>query len=101
MFRGRAVPGGGAFRPPAEAVLELLDDLHSADEDTLAVLQYVAPSLPGSGVRIVGAARSDERRPDGLTRLLNGREAAHVAVPRWGAPPGRPGCAWTGCAGMR
>lgn len=146
VLRGRAVPGGGAFRPLAEALvraappalaadrrlapfrsvlawvlpswpagtapsthlvdpalvlgeavlelldvvrdgdrcLVLLDDLHWADEDTLAVLQYVAPSLPGSGVRVVGAARSDERRPDGLTRLLNGREAAHVAVPPMG-----------------
>ncbi|BBG03140.1 hypothetical protein Pdca_43490 [Pseudonocardia autotrophica] len=144
VLRGRAVPGSGAFRPLAEALvraappalarderlapfrsvlawmlpawpagaapsahlvdpalvlgeailellevvrsgsrcLVLLDDLHWADEDTLAALQYIAPALGDVPVRIIGAARSDERRPDGLAHLLTRREASHIAVPR-------------------
>lgn len=144
VLLGRAVPGGGAFRPLAdalvraappalaaderlapfrsvlawilpswapgaepsahvvdpalvlgEAVLELLgviregrrclvllDDLHWADEDTSAVLQYLAPSLREHPVQILGAARSDEPRSGGLAHLLVHRQAARVALPR-------------------
>lgn len=143
VLHGRAVPGSGAFRPLAdalvraappalaaderlapfrsvlawilpswpagaapsahlvdpvlvlgEAILELLgvirkgrrclvllDDLHWADEDTVAVLQYIAPSLREHPVRIIGAARSDELRPGRLAHLLARRQAAHVALP--------------------
>ncbi|MDN5917195.1 MAG: AAA family ATPase [Pseudonocardia sp.] len=129
--RGHAVPGGGPFRPMAEALsriadpsradelriapfrsvlarvlpgwqggeaaeahlvdpvvvlgealLELvgmlsaerqlvlaLDDLHWADRDTLSVLEYLAGAMTGVRVRVLAAARSDERLPGELETL--------------------------------
>ncbi|MFC5140982.1 ATP-binding protein [Actinomycetospora rhizophila] len=139
VLRGHAVPGGGAFRPLAEALapaadpalardervaafrpvlarilpawtaggvdavhlvdpvlvlgeavgellgviagdgraVVVLDDLHWADRDTLAVLEYLAGRLEGARVRVLGSMRSDEHPPAGLAPL---RRAAGVGT---------------------
>ncbi|WP_433781877.1 ATP-binding protein [Actinomycetospora sp. CA-101289] len=63
----------------------LLDDLHWADADTLAVLEYLAGRLPGVGVGVLGALRSDERPPSGLAPLLRHREVPVRDLGRLGA----------------
>ena len=140
VLRGHAVPGGGAFRPLAQALtpaagthladdprvapfrpvlarllpawtagpsdagagpalvdpvlvlgealgellgviagegraVVVLDDLHWADRDTLAVLEYLAGRLAGVEVRVLGSMRSDEHPPEGLTPLRRARVA--------------------------
>ncbi|MEJ2861922.1 ATP-binding protein [Actinomycetospora flava] len=140
VLRGHAVPGGGAFRPLAEALtpaagrdladdprvapfrpvlarllpawtpgpsaagagpplvdpvlvlgealgellgviagegraVVVLDDLHWADRDTLAVLEYLAGRLAALDVRVLGSMRSDEHPPEGLTPLRRARVA--------------------------
>jgi predicted ATPase len=35
----------------------LLDDLHWADRDTLALLEYIAGALPGMAVTVLGGRR--------------------------------------------
>jgi DNA-binding CsgD family transcriptional regulator/tetratricopeptide (TPR) repeat protein len=149
VLRGHAVPGGGAFRPLAEALAPaadpslaaaerlapfapvlarllpawagapaaavvahlvdpvlvlgealvellavladgrrtvlLLDDLHWADADTLAVLEYLAGRLPAIGVGVLGALRSDERPPPGLAPLLRHRAVRVRDLGRLGA----------------
>ncbi|MDD7942792.1 AAA family ATPase [Actinomycetospora lutea] len=144
VLRGHAVPGGGAFRPLAEAlapaadpalgrdervaafrpvlarilpawiagapdashlvdpvlvlgeavgellgviagegrVLVVLDDLHWADRDTLAVLEYLAGRLGGSRVRVLGSVRSDEHPPPGLAPLRRATGVATVNLGR-------------------
>jgi len=47
----------------------VLDDLHWADRDTLAVLEYLAGGLAGLPVRVLAAARADEDQPEGLVVL--------------------------------
>ncbi|GAA4792003.1 hypothetical protein GCM10023200_29110 [Actinomycetospora chlora] len=56
-------------------VVVLLDDLHWADRDTLAVLEYLAGRLDGTGVPVVGSVRSDEAPPEGLAPLRRARVA--------------------------
>ncbi|HSK58461.1 MAG TPA: ATP-binding protein, partial [Actinomycetospora sp.] len=63
-----------AVLAPGRRTVLLLDDLHWADADTLAVLEYLAGRLPALGVRVLGALRSDERPPPGLGPLLRHRE---------------------------
>jgi DNA-binding CsgD family transcriptional regulator len=68
----------------------VLDDLHWADRDTLAVLEYLAGGLAGLPVRVLAAARADEDQPDGLVVLgrridvqviaLTGLSPAEIAV---------------------
>jgi DNA-binding CsgD family transcriptional regulator len=47
----------------------LLDDVHWADRDTLALLEYLAGGLPEVPATIVVAARDDEAIPDALGAL--------------------------------
>ncbi|TDQ55776.1 regulatory LuxR family protein [Actinomycetospora succinea] len=145
VLRGHAVPGGGAFRPLAEALapaadpalardervaafapvlarllpawtagtpgagphlvdpvlvlgeavgellgviagegraVVVLDDLHWADRDTLAVLEYLAGRLDGTGVRVLGSMRSDEHPPAGLAPLRRAKGVAAVELGR-------------------
>jgi DNA-binding CsgD family transcriptional regulator len=56
----------------------LLDDLHWADPDTLAVLEYLGAGLSSLSVTVVAAARDDEAVSDGLAAL--GRHAQVRAV---------------------
>ncbi len=53
----------------------VLDDLHWADRDTLAVLEYLAGRLAATEARVLGAMRSDEQPPEGLTPLRRARVA--------------------------
>lgn len=55
----------------------LLDDLHWADRDTLAVLEYVAGRVGSARVAVLAAARSDERASTSLATL-----SRHPAVTR-------------------
>ena len=47
----------------SDGLLLTLDDLHWADHDTLALLDYLASRLAGTRVLLVGAARDDEHAP--------------------------------------
>lgn len=49
----------------------VLDDLHWADHDTLAVLEYLAGRL--ERVRVLASVRSDERPPEGFAPLRRAR----------------------------
>ncbi|MFD2091147.1 ATP-binding protein [Blastococcus deserti] len=51
-------------------VLLLLDDLHWADRDTLALLGYLAGRLTGAGVLAVAAARDDDADRAAVGQLL-------------------------------
>ena len=44
-------------------LLLVFEDLHWADESTLLLLEYLAPSLPEMPVMIVGTFRDDEVEP--------------------------------------
>ncbi|SEO74938.1 ATP-binding protein [Trujillonella endophytica] len=52
--------------------LLVLDDLHWADADTLALLGYLAGRLGDSRVLVAAAARDDEPNADALDRLAAG-----------------------------
>ncbi|MDD7938802.1 AAA family ATPase [Actinomycetospora lutea] len=148
VLSGRAVPGGGPFRPVAEALLSLatpataehprlapyrpvlgrllpgwpataapdsalvdpvvllgeavrelldvgggergllvtLDDLHWADQDTLALLDYLVGRVAGTRVLVIGTARDDEHAPPGLAQLHR-HPAVGVAPLHRLAPP--------------
>jgi predicted ATPase len=58
-----------------ERAVALLDDLHWADRDTLAVLEYLAGRLVGTGTRVLASLRSDEAPPEGLAPLRRARVA--------------------------
>ncbi|GLZ47454.1 hypothetical protein Acsp06_36390 [Actinomycetospora sp. NBRC 106375] len=64
-------------------VLVVLDDLHWADRDTLAVLEYVGGRLDGT--RILASVRSDEHPPDGLAPLRRGARVTTVELGRLAA----------------
>ncbi|MHC1560956.1 ATP-binding protein [Actinomycetospora sp. C-140] len=64
-------------------VLVVLDDLHWADRDTLAVLEYVGGRL--GGTRVLASVRSDEHPPDGLAPLRRGLRGTTVELGRLAA----------------
>ena len=47
----------------------VLEDLHWADRDTLALLEYLASVVAGSPVLLVGSSRTDDVQPEVLRRL--------------------------------
>ena len=65
-----------------ERLVVVLDDLHWADRDTLAVLEYLAGRLGALPVRVLAATRSDERPPEGLAVLRRHPDVAVVEVGR-------------------
>jgi DNA-binding CsgD family transcriptional regulator len=78
------VLGEGVLRLLAEvggAVL-VLEDLHWADRDTLALLEYLAPAVTGTPVAVLASARSDETQPDLLRRLAGRPEVTRVPLHR-------------------
>jgi len=62
--------------------LLVLDDLHWADADTLAVLEYLAGAVRDCGVLIIGSARDDERPARRLDRLTAHPETRRVRLRR-------------------
>jgi DNA-binding CsgD family transcriptional regulator len=86
------VLGEGVLRLLRGAVL-VLEDLHWADRDTLALLEYLAPSAAGAGVLVFASARSDEEQPDLLRRL----DVARLSLHR--LPPDGVAAVATACAG--
>ena len=76
-----------ALGTAAGPVLITLEDLHWADDSTLAVLERVARRLSSMPMVVVGTFRSDELYPrlplrDWRTRLLTQRLAEEVRLPR-------------------
>ena len=67
-------------------VVVVLDDLHWADRDSLAVLEYVSARLTGTGTQVLGSVRSDERQPEGLAPLRRGRQVDVVELGRLDPP---------------
>jgi DNA-binding CsgD family transcriptional regulator len=65
-----------------DGALLLLEDLHWADRDTLAVLDYLAPALAGTPVLVLASARSDEVQPDLLRRLAGRPGVLRVPLDR-------------------
>jgi DNA-binding CsgD family transcriptional regulator len=58
----------------------VLDDLHWADRDTLAVLEYLAGGLGGLPVRVLAGARADEDQPEGLVVLRRHPDVQVIAL---------------------
>jgi DNA-binding CsgD family transcriptional regulator len=69
------VLGEGLLRvlPPGGAVL-LLDDLHWADADTVALVEYLAGAVAGRPVAVIVAARDEEPETRELRRLSGRRD---------------------------
>ena len=86
------VLGEGVLRLLRAAIL-VLEDLHWADRDTLALLEYLAPSAAGAGVLVFASARSDEEQPDRLRRL----DVERLPLDR--LPPDGVAAVATACAG--
>jgi DNA-binding CsgD family transcriptional regulator len=63
--------------------LLLLEDLHWADPETLAVLEYLADNVAGEPVACLGTVRSDGLEP--VARIIDRRAAGVVAVTRLSA----------------
>ena len=63
------------------ACVLLLDDLHWADQDTLALLEYLAGGVTSLGVTVVAAARDDEVQPPGLLALRHHSAVSTVSLP--------------------
>jgi predicted ATPase len=104
----RLLPGwpAGPTVPPAladpivllgEAVLELLevssgghgiavllDDLHWADRDTVALLGYLAGRIGRAGMVVVGAARDDEPGQGAMRTLVRHPAVTELALARLG-----------------
>lgn len=56
----------------------LLDDLHEADKDTLAVVDYLADNVAGEGVLVVGTIRAQPGAAVDLARAASRRDDASV-----------------------
>jgi tetratricopeptide (TPR) repeat protein len=70
-----------------QPLLLILEDLHSADESTLALLRHLAPHLPAMAILVVGTFREvelDVSRPLAATlrELVRGRQVERVALAR-------------------
>jgi DNA-binding CsgD family transcriptional regulator len=63
-------------------VLLVLEDLHWADRDTLALLEYLAPAVTGAAMLVLASARSDEEQPEPLRRLAGRPEVLPVRLGR-------------------
>lgn len=62
----------------------LLDDLHEADEDTLAVVDYLAGNVAGEGVLVVGTLRAEPGAAVDLARATGRKPASAVGMPaKW------------------
>ncbi len=77
----------GADADPGTGLLLALEDLHWADELTLAVLDRLAERLPRLPMLVIGTYRSDELYPrvpvrQWRTRLLTQRLAEEARLPR-------------------
>jgi DNA-binding CsgD family transcriptional regulator len=81
------VLGEGLLRalPPGGAAL-LLDDLHWADPDTVALIAYLAGAVAGAPVAIVAAARDEEPATAALRALARRRDVDPVRLRRLPAP---------------
>lgn len=62
----------------AGGCLLLLDDLHEADDDTLAVVDYLADNAAGEGVLVVGTLRGGPSQAVSLARAAGRRGDATV-----------------------
>src|ERR671911_1501917 len=76
-----AAAKGEAKRPGCLLVLE---DLHWADDETLAVVEYLADNVAGERLLIAASWRTDEPldRAGSLRRLIDGRTVWSVALDR-------------------
>ena len=68
----------------ATGLLLVLEDLHWADPDTLAVVEYLSDNLSAEGVLCVATCRSDTSSAGAelVARLTGRRAASHVALGR-------------------
>ncbi|MDQ4115618.1 MAG: AAA family ATPase, partial [Actinomycetota bacterium] len=62
------------------ATLVILDDLHRADPPSLALLRFLAPSLPGTHLLVVGTCRTVDVDDDLLTGVLGDAAAEHLTL---------------------
>lgn len=63
---------------PASPVV--LDDLHAADPDSLALFAYVAPALPTTGLTIVATSRGSETVLDRMGRAAHEALESHAVI---------------------
>jgi DNA-binding CsgD family transcriptional regulator len=79
VFLGEAVLRLLRAAAPAAGSLLVLEDLHWADRETLALLEYLADNLAGERVLCVGTLRDEEGdRAAGLAGALKARGSAAV-----------------------
>jgi DNA-binding CsgD family transcriptional regulator len=87
VARGEAVIRFTRWLGARSGLIITLEDLHWADPDTLAVLEYLADNIGGERVMILATSR-DEPASDGAAlarRLASRRAATHVSLGRLGA----------------
>ena len=81
VFLGEAVLRLLQVLSPAAGCLLILEDLHWADRETLALLEYLADNLAAERVLCVGTLRAEEgAEAAGLARVLEARGSA-AALP--------------------
>ncbi|HKP59732.1 MAG TPA: AAA family ATPase [Polyangiales bacterium] len=68
----------------ASPLLILLDDLHWADAATLRVLAYLVGDIARAPIALVAMQRRAEADAPELSRLLTGRHAEYIELPRLG-----------------
>jgi hypothetical protein len=76
VLRLLQAPAGGA------GTVVVLEDLYWADRDTLGLVEYLAPALPGSAVLVLATARTDEEQPELLRRLAGTPGVAELPLTR-------------------
>jgi DNA-binding CsgD family transcriptional regulator len=84
VLLGEAVIELLEFRSGGHGITLLLDDLHWADRDTVAMLGYLAGRIGRTGILVVGAARDDEPSRDVVQPLVRHPAVTELALARFG-----------------
>jgi DNA-binding CsgD family transcriptional regulator len=72
------------FRSGGHGITLLLDDLHWADRDSVALLGYLAGRIGRTGIFVVGAARDDEPAREVVQPLVRHPAVTELALSRLG-----------------
>jgi DNA-binding CsgD family transcriptional regulator len=84
VLLGEAVIELLEFSAGGHGIVLMLDDLHWADRDTLALLGYLAGRASRTGILVVGTARDDEPAQDAVRTLVRHPAVTELALARLG-----------------